>query len=91
MASSAYAILKKLPSGKLSLTFIEGLLVGLLKNHPRLSVIDEPTLKTILAEKASSYVTLPSFTNVQRYALSSEHIVKNRLKESISLFASELN
>lgn len=87
MASSAYAIVTKLPSGKLSLTFMEGLLVALLKNHARLSKFDDASLKKILAEKAISYVALPSFTNVQRYALSSEQIVKNRLKEAISLFA----
>ena len=91
MASSAHTILKKLPSGKRSLTFIEGLLVGLIKNYPRLCVIDDPTLKKFLEDKAISYIALPSFTNVQRYALSSELIVKNRLNESIALFASEIN
>lgn len=89
MASSSYEIITKLPSGKLSLTFMEGLLVALLENYDRLVKLDESDLKKILAEKAISYVALPSFTNVQRYALSSEHIVKNRLKEAIALFASE--
>lgn len=89
MASSAYEIVSKLQSGKLSLTFMEGLLVALLKNHERLSKFDDATLKRILAEKARSYINLPSFINVQRYALSSELIVKTRLREAISVFASE--
>ena len=91
MASCTYEIVTKLPTGKLSLTFMEGILVALLKNYARLSKLDQSTLKRILAEKAVAYAALPSFTNVQRYALSSEQIVKNRLREAVSLFASEPN
>ncbi|MDO8812971.1 MAG: DUF262 domain-containing protein [Gallionella sp.] len=89
MASSAFKIVTNLPSGKKSLTFMEGLLVALVKNHERLRNIEDGNLRTLLGEKALAYVSLPSFTNVQRYALSSESIVKTRLREAISLFASE--
>lgn len=87
MTSSAHEMLGKFYAGKLSLTFIEGILVGLLKNHARLSKLDAQALKVMLADKAIAYKELPSFSNVQRYALSSEVIVKNRLNEANSLFS----
>lgn len=85
MSSSAAQMVATLTGGKKSLTFIEGILVSLISNRGRLQAMAPDALTTYLRGKAAEYTNLPAFTNGQRYALSSELIVKSRLREAIAL------
>jgi hypothetical protein len=88
MAKSARKVLNNMYSGKKSITFIEGLLVGLLDNHEKYELLKNDQLDRLLNENSKKYQSLPSFMNVQRYAVSSESIVKNRLSEAKEFFSS---
>lgn len=90
MSACAFEFLSSLSSGKKSLTFMEAALVALFSNVNILSAMDADALHEYLLAKSKSFVVLPSFVNVQRYALSSEQIVKARLREAINLFSSDI-
>lgn len=87
MSSGALRMIAALSSGKKSLTFAEGILVALIKHSEVLSKIPQPDLVALLKEKAIAYSQLPAFIIGQRYALSSEQIVKSRLGDAIGLFS----
>lgn len=86
MSSCAAKMIAALPRGKKSLTFAEGILVSLIKNHAKLEEIPKDILANYLEDKAVVYANLPAFIIGQRYALSSEQVVKSRLGDAIGLF-----
>lgn len=86
MSSCAAQMIGALPRGKKSLTFVEGILVSLIKNQAKLEAISPDGLIDYLKDKAVAYANLPAFIIGQRYALSSEQIVKSRLGDAIALF-----
>lgn len=88
MSMSARIVLNHMSAGKKSVTFMEGLLVGLLSNYEKFERVDTTQLDKLLVQKSKEYPALPSFINVQRYAVSSENIVKTRLREAKELFSS---
>ena len=87
MSMSARKVLNNMTPGKKSVTFMEGLLVGLLDNYERFERLDTAHLDNLIIKKSKEYPALPSFINVQRYAVSNENIVKTRLKEAKVLFS----
>jgi hypothetical protein len=88
MATCSLRMISALPRGKKSLTFAEGILVGLIKNLPALRSLPQAELASLLETKAIAYARLPAFLIGQRYALSSEHTVKDRLSAAIHLLSS---
>ncbi len=88
MSSCALRMISALPRGKKSLTFVEGILVGLLKNREILGGVPQAALVPLLNRKAVAYERLPAFAIGLRYALSSEQTVKTRLGEAIHLLSS---
>jgi hypothetical protein len=87
MATSADIILSELPGRKKSLTFVEGILVGILATYRKLSRLQPDQLRDKLTMFAPQYARLPSVAEGARYGLASASIVKRRLEEAMSLFA----
>lgn len=80
-------VLDSFGSGKRSLTFMEGILVGVIAN---LSTAPAPTsaqATTWAEERAEKFKVLPTFSAGARYALSSAQTVKERLQQAIAAFA----
>lgn len=87
MATLAAGVLRALPGGKRSLTFVEGLLVGILAN---IDVSPSPQAAGIsnwFTKKASDFAALPAFGEGARYGLSAPQKVKERLAQAVALFA----
>lgn len=84
MTKVASMILRRFVAGKKSVTFIEGLLVGLLANVDVIKSLSEDDLNAYIIAKAEGFQQLPEFVNVQRYAVSNEQIVKGRLRSAIT-------
>ncbi len=87
MASLARLVLAKVPGGKRSLTFVEGVLVGVLANIDKSPEVKDPQAIEWASQRAKSFVQLPTYTDGARYALSSAHTVKERLTQAIQAFA----
>jgi uncharacterized protein with ParB-like and HNH nuclease domain len=87
LADFASEILNSMNNGKKSLTFVEGILVGLLLNYEKVKNIGLTDRQTWIADRAVEFANLPVFVNGPRYALSSASTVKSRLKDSASVFA----
>lgn len=86
MSKTAMLLFHFLPSGKRSLTFVEGLLVGIYSN---LAIIPEENekLSEWVKNKAKEFLELPEFSGGAHYALASEQKVKDRLSRAIKLFS----
>jgi hypothetical protein len=83
----ALLVLESLPVGKRSLTFVEGILVGVMTN---LSAAPEPRAAGAHAwaqDRAQRFVALPTFDAGARYALSNAQTVRNRLRAARAAFA----
>lgn len=83
----AAEVLDSLGSGKRSLTFMEGILVGVTSNLPTAPDPTSAAAKTWARERAERFKVLPAFTEGARYALSSAPTVKERLQQAIAAFA----
>lgn len=86
MSNAAEIFLATLGSGKKSLTFVEGILVGALAAYEHLHLMQQSELETKLRQLAASYARLPSIVEGARYGLASAAPVKRRLGEAIALF-----
>jgi hypothetical protein len=86
MAKLSAAVLSALPSGKKSLTLVEGILVGIYSNLDRFPD-DQVPVREWSGGKANAFVQLPAFSVGAHYALASEQRVKERLSQAIGLFA----
>jgi hypothetical protein len=87
MAALASGILRALPGGKRSLTFVEGLLVGILANIDFVPSPQSANVGNWLAQKAQAFADLPAFGEGARYGLSAPQKVKERLAQAVALFA----
>lgn len=86
MADSALVVLGKIGGGKKSLTFVEGILVGLLANAASIRALDAERIQT-LEQRAVAFQESPLFTGATRYALSNATTVKDRLHAAIAIFS----
>ncbi len=82
MASYARKALN-LPIGKISLTFIEAMLVGILRN---LDTLGQRT-DVDLTKTFETMLEAPQFAEAARYAIASEKNVKARLSTATAVFA----
>jgi len=83
----ALGVLDALPFGKRSLTFVEGILVGIYSNLPVVIENNNRNPREWFISKANTFVSLPSFTEGARYALASSQKVKERLSQAIKAFS----
>lgn len=83
----ALQVLNAMDSGKKSLTFIEGILVGILSNYEKINDMDDTDRSSWIADRAQEFLNLPVFVNGPRYALSSAPTVRSRLKDSAAVFS----
>jgi Protein of unknown function DUF262 len=83
MASLARRALGTSGAGKVSLTFIEALLVGIMTNLPKLSDATDEKITNAFTDT----LRRPSFRDAARYAITSEKNVKIRMESAISAFA----
>lgn len=80
-------VLTEMPAGKRSLTFVEGVLVGVLSN---VSCAPDPSTlaaRTWAKDRAASFLALPAFGSGAKYALSNAKTVLERLKQARTTFA----
>lgn len=85
--SLAAKILDHVGSGKRSLTFVEGVLVGVMSN---VEAAPDPSTDGAVSwakERAQSFLALPAFTAGARYALSNASTVRERLRQAKEVFA----
>lgn len=87
MATHARQALSFLPVGKKSLTFVEGILVGMLANKRLIESIDEQERLEWLQKRSLAFAELPIYLESVRYALSTVRNVVFRLSESINVFS----
>lgn len=80
-------VLDSLGSGKRSLTFMEGVLVGVAANLSTAPSPTNPSATSWASERADRFKELPTFTEGARYALSSAETVKARLHQAVAAFA----
>ncbi|MBI1398237.1 MAG: DUF262 domain-containing protein [Betaproteobacteria bacterium] len=83
----AAKVVDSLGSGKRSLTFMEGILVGVTANLSTAPAPASAQATTWAKERAEKFKTLPTFSAGARYALSSAQTVKERLRQAIAAFA----
>jgi hypothetical protein len=88
MAQAAKSVLRAMRGGKKSLTFVEGILVGVLANIQRIQAMADDQREDWLKEKAEEFAELQVWVDGPRYALSSATTVVARLTDSIAAFAS---
>jgi hypothetical protein len=72
---------------KRSLTFVEGILVGVLSNLATAPNPNDPAADHWAKERAAIFQRLPAFDDGARYALSNAQTVKERLRQSVRAFA----
>lgn len=88
LAENARTVLDAIgPGRKKSLTFVEGILVALLHNDAYIRSISPQDRTSWLHARASEFSFLPVYVDGARYALSSAATVKDRLTNSIGVFA----
>jgi hypothetical protein len=80
-------LLAGLGQGKKSLTFVEGILVGIFSNLENAPNPADPQSRQWAMERADLFSTLPAFDVGARYALSNAQTVKERLRQAVSAFA----
>lgn len=83
----AAKVLESLGPGKRSLTFMEGILVGVTANLETAPAPTSAQAATWAKEHAEKFKILPAFSEGARYALSSPQTVKERLRQAIEAFA----
>lgn len=87
MAGLARHVLSSLTTGKKTLTFVEGILVGVLSNinaAPDPASADAPTWAT---ERANRFKDLPAYGAGARYGLANAPLVKDRLSQAVIAFS----
>lgn len=82
----AAQVLNFISSGKRSLTFVEGILVGVTSNLSRAPDPRSSEVEAWAKERAERVKNLPAFSSGARYALSSAQTVKERLQQAIAAF-----
>lgn len=80
-------VLDSLSYGKRSLTFVEGILVGVMSNLQNAPDPASPAVRTWAKERADAFVKLPAFDSGARYALSNAATVRERLKQARQAFS----
>ncbi|HLF83308.1 MAG TPA: DUF262 domain-containing protein [Blastocatellia bacterium] len=86
MAALADQVLGTLPSGKKSLTFVEGILVGIFANITNAPDPSQPSALVWAGEHGTAFSALPLYGEGARYALASAQTVKARLAAAIESF-----
>jgi hypothetical protein len=87
MAGLARHVLSSLTAGKKTLTFVEGILVGVMSNindAPEPSSADAPAWAT---ERANRFKDLPAYGASARYGLANAPLVKDRLNQAVTAFS----
>lgn len=79
--------LEHLDYGKRSLTFVEGILVGVISNLDTAPAPEHPQAAAWARERAERFKMLPAFDSGARYALSNAQTVKERLRQAIAAFS----
>jgi hypothetical protein len=87
MSALAAAVLRHATAGKKSLTFVEGVLVGILVNLDEAPDPQSADLDAWASERGKQFKELAVFGDGARYALSSVKTVKDRLGQAIAVFA----
>ena len=87
MAGLAALVLESLSPGKKSLTFVEGILVGILANVASAPDSTDVTAPEWTSQRAQRLSNLAIFGDGARYALSNAQIVKDRLQQAVTAFA----
>lgn len=87
MAGLANLVLESLSSGKKSLTFVEGILVGILANVASAPAPSDSEAREWAKQRAQQFGDLSIFGSGARYALSNAQTVKDRLKQAVATFA----
>ncbi|MCC7473529.1 DUF262 domain-containing protein [Candidatus Nomurabacteria bacterium] len=87
MAGLAAMVLESLSSGKKSLTFVEGILVGILANVANAPASTDATAPEWTRQRVERFTNLTIFGDGARYALANAQIVKERLQQAVSAFA----
>lgn len=87
MAKTAAGVLSFVSTGKKSLVFIEGILVGILCNLNSLPRDSSPGIKEWYKSKALKFSNLPAYLEGARYGLADALKVKDRLKQAIEVFS----
>jgi len=80
-------VLDALSYGKHSLTFVEGILVGVMSNLPNAPDPTASAAKDWAKERALAFAKLPAFDSGARYALSNAATVRERLKQAREAFS----
>lgn len=80
-------VLDRMDSGKKSLTFVEGILVGVLSNLERTPDPSTDDAFTWSEARSTRFQQLPAFDVGARYALSKAGTVKERLRQAVEAFA----
>lgn len=76
-----------LGASKRSLTFVEGILVGVLSNLENAPDAENASADEWTRTRATRFTELPAFDAGARYALSNAQTVKERLRQAIEAFA----
>jgi hypothetical protein len=87
MAALADLVLGSLTHGKKSLTFVEGILVGIFANVNTAPDPREPVALEWARGRAEAFSVLPLYGEGARYALASAQTVKGRLAEAVGAFS----
>lgn len=87
MATLTDGVIKALPPGKKSLTFVEGILVGILSNVSSVPRTSDTALNDWFKLKAEEFSNLPLYKEGARYGLSDAQKVKDRLTKAIQTFS----
>lgn len=80
-------VLQHMSGGKKSLTFVEGILVGVLANLDRTPEPSSADAEAWSEARSTRFQQLPAFDVGARYALSKAATVKERLHQAIGAFA----
>lgn len=87
MAGLAVLCFGSLSSGKKSLTFVEGILVGILANIETAPAPNDDIAPGWSQERIRRFTSLPIFDEGARYALSNAQTVKDRLNQAVEAFS----
>ncbi len=87
MAALAEYVLRPQTYGKKSLTYMEGVLVGILANVDSAPSVEELEIEQWASERADRFKNLSAYEVGARYALANAQKVKERLGQAIAAFS----